>query len=96
MILLYMQCLSNGTPASDHPIIITIPGMDGFYLAFPRKPCLCDHLIKHLSSIGRMEGGLKINSSLFQIHRIQLYNMNAYREKVIWTKACKNHPSSQM
>ena len=47
MILLYMQCLSNGTPASDHPIIITIPGMDGFYLAFPRKPCLCDHLIKH-------------------------------------------------
>ena len=23
MILLYMQCLSNGTTASDHPIIIT-------------------------------------------------------------------------
>ena len=76
--------------------LLWLPGMDGFYLAFPRKPCLCDHLIKHWSSIVRMAGGLKINSSIFQIHRIHLYNMNAYQEKVIWTKACKNHPSSQI
>lgn len=75
--------------------LLSLPVIDGFYLAFPRKPCLCDHLIKHWSSIGRIEGGFKINSSLFQTHRINLYNMYAYREKVIWTKVCKNHPSSQ-
>ena len=42
-----------------------------------------------------MEGGFKINSSHFQFHLIHLYYINAYGEKVTWTKVCKNHPTSQ-